>query len=260
VNAGEQLRALRERLGLSIRDVETASAKLAAKYDDSDYIVSLSRLSDMETKGVSPNLHRLYSLSIVYHVDFADILRMYKLDLRNVPDDLGISAVPNTHLTNALDTQQEVEIPVRLDPGFDERSTSPIIRMIQRWGTIPIHLLKKFTTRKFTYGYVGHDDWTMYPLIMPGAFIQVDEGKRKVAEGPWRSEYERPIYLVETRDGFTCCWCEVIGSILTLKSHPLSPVKTRLVKMGSEAEIIGQVVGVAMQLEGRFAPPEAKGR
>lgn len=260
MNAGEQLRALREKLGLSIRMVETASEKLALKYANPDYLVSLSRLSDMETKGITPNLYRLYSLSVIYHVDFADILRMYGLDLRNVPADLDLAAIPATHLTNALDDQKEVEIPVRMDPGFHENSTWPIVRMIQRWGTIPLELLRKFTNRKFTYGYVGHEDWTMYPLIMPGAFIQIDEGKRKVAEGPWRSEYERPIYFVEMRDGFTCCWCEVIGSILTLKSHPLSPVKTRLVKMGSEAEIIGQVVGVAMQLERRLAPPEPKGR
>ncbi len=260
MNAGEQLRALREKLGLSIRMVETASEKLAVKYANPDYLVSLSRLSDMETKGVSPNLHRLYSLSVIYHVQFDDILRMYDLDLKNVPDDLDFAAIPVTHLTNALDHQQEVEIPVKLDPGFHEGSTSPIVRMIQRWGTIPLELLRKFTNRKFTYGYVGQDDWTMYPLIMPGAFIQIDESKRKVVEGPWRSEYERPIYLVEMREEFTCCWCEVIGSILTLKSHPLSPVKTRLVKLGSEAEIIGQVVGVAMQLEGRSSPPEPKGR
>jgi hypothetical protein len=214
----------------------------------------------METKPIAPNLYRLYSLSVIYHVQLDDILRMYDINLANVPDDLGFASIPATHLTNALDKQEQLDIPVRLDPGFDERYSSPIVRMIQRWGTFPLHMLKKFTNRRFTYGYVGHEDWTMYPLIMPGAFIQIDEGKRKVAEGPWRSEYERPIYFVEMRDGFTCCWCEVIGSILTLKSHPLSPVKTRLVKMGSEAEIIGQVVGVAMQLEKRLAPPEPKGR
>lgn len=260
MNAGEQLRTLRERLGLSIRMVEAASARLADKYNNSDYLVSLSRLSDMETKGITPNLYRTYSLSVVYHVDFSDILRMYNLDLRNMPEDLELASIPKTHLTNALDNGSEAEIPVRLDPGFQEGSTSPIVRMIQKWGTIPLHLLKKFTNRKFTYGYIGQEDWTMYPLIMPGAFIQIDESKRKVEEGPWRSEYERPIYFVEMRDGFTCCWCELIGSMLTLKSHPLSAVKTRLVKVGSDAEIIGQVVGVAMQLEKRFASPDAKGR
>ena len=38
---------------------------------------------------------------------------------------------------------------------------------------------------------------------------QVDETKNKVAEGMWRSEFERPIYFVEMRDGYTCCWCSI---------------------------------------------------
>jgi transcriptional regulator with XRE-family HTH domain len=255
VTSGEQLRALRERLGLTIRMVESASGKLAAKYQNTDYLISLSRLSDIETKGITPNLYRMYSLSIVYHVDFYDILRLYGPDLGNVADDFDIVAIPHTHITNALDNQQHAEIPLSLDPGFQERSTTAIERMIQQWGPTPLSLLKKFKDRKFTYGYVGREDWTMYPLILPGAFIQIDESKRKVEEGSWRSEYERPIYFVEMRDGFTCCWCEVIGSMLTLKSHPLSSVKTRLVKRGSEAEVIGQVVGIAMQLDGRLGSP-----
>jgi hypothetical protein len=234
--------------------VETASGRLASKYDNPDYIISLSRLSDIETKGITPNLYRVYSLSIVYHVDFRDILRMYGLDPGNVPADLGLAAIPKTHPTNALDSQQDAELPLRMDPGFHERSTAAIVRMIQQWGTAPLTLLKKFTDRKFTYGYVGLEDWTMYPLLLPGTFIQIDESKRKIEEGTWRSEYERPIYFVEIRDGFVCCWCEMIGTMLSLQSHPLSQVKTRLVKMGSEAEIIGQVVGIAMRLDGRPRP------
>jgi transcriptional regulator with XRE-family HTH domain len=251
VDAGEQLRALRESLGLSIRMVEAASGRIAAKYENPDYLISLSRLSDIETKGITPNVYRIYSLSIVYHVEYGDILRMFGLDLRNVPADLEFASIPVTHITNALETQQDAEIPFRMDPGFHEASTAPIMRMIQRWGTTPLPFLKKFTDRKFTYGYVGREDWTMYPLLMPGTFIQIDESKRKVEEGPWGSEYERPIYFVETRESFVCCWCEMIGSMLTLKSHPQSAVKTRLVKTGSDAEIIGQVVGIAMRLDER---------
>ena len=95
----------------------------------------------------------------------------------------------------------------------------------------------------------------MYPLIMPGSFVQIDESKRKVAEGGWRSEYERPIYLVETRQGHTCCWCELNGSMLTLKPHPMSPAKTRILRDGIDAEVIGQVVGVAMRLDGWSVTP-----
>jgi transcriptional regulator with XRE-family HTH domain len=249
VTAGEQLRALRERLGLSIRVVESASEKLAIKYNNSDYFVSLSRLSDIETKGITPNIFRVYSLAVIYRIDYREILKMYSIDLARMPGDLNLSETPNSCLSSALEAQENAYMPVELDPGFREESTTHIVRMIQRWGTVPIILLKNFLDRKYTYGYIGSADWTMYPLILPGAFVQIDENRRRVEEGGWRSEYERPIYFVEMRQGFTCCWCEVSGTVLTLKPHPMSPAKTRMVRLGSEAEVLGQVVGIAMRLD-----------
>jgi len=89
----------------------------------------------------------------------------------------------------------------------------------------------------------------MYPLILPGSFVQVDESRNVITMKVWRSEFERPIYFVETRQGFVCAWCELSASMLTLKSHPMSPVPSRVLRLGSDAEIIGQVVGVAMRLD-----------
>ncbi len=256
MTAGEKLRGVRERLGLSIRMVETASEKLAIKYDNPDYFVSLSRLSDIETKEITPSIYRLYSLSVIYHTDYHQLLAMYGIDLGRIAEDLNVSEAPNTGLVGALEHQVQVEMPVVLDPGFREESTTLIVRMIQRWGTAPLSLLKNFLDRKYTYGYIGTKDWTMYPLILPGAFVQIDESKRRIEEGTWRSEYERPIYFVEMREGFTCCWCDVEGAMLTLRSHPMSPVRTRIVRLGSEAEVLGQVVGFAMRLE-QFMRAEA---
>jgi hypothetical protein len=88
----------------------------------------------------------------------------------------------------------------------------------------------------------------MYPILPPGSFIQVDESKNKVVEGSWRSEYERPIYFVETRDGHTCCWCSMRREEIILQPHPLSPVPVRILRHPQEAEVLGQVVGVAMKL------------
>ena len=76
----------------------------------------------------------------------------------------------------------------------------------------------------------------MYPILPPGSFIQVDEAKAKVVEGSWRSEYERPIYFVETRDGHTCCWCSMRRDEIILQSHPLSPVPVRILRHPQEAE------------------------
>jgi hypothetical protein len=88
----------------------------------------------------------------------------------------------------------------------------------------------------------------MYPILPPGTFIQIDESKNRVIEGAWRSEYERPIYFVETRDGYICSWCSMQRDGLVLQSHPLSPVAVKVLKHPQEAEVVGQVVGVAMRL------------
>lgn len=255
MTAGEQLRAVRESLGLSIRMVEAASAQLATKYNNPDYLISLSRLSDIETKGIVPNVFRLYSLAVIYRQDFQDLVQMFGINLKNIPDDLGLIQIPVTHRSTVLNGVRNLEMPVRIDPGFDEASSTTLGRMIVKWGTVPLAYLKRFTDRTYSYGFIGNDDWTMYPLLMPGSFVQIDESKRKIAEGGWRSEYERPIYLIETRQGHICCWCELNGPMLTLKPHPMSPAKTRVLRHGSEAEVIGQVVGVAMRLDGWNAYP-----
>ena len=65
LTAGQRLRALREQLGLTIRDVEAASVRIASKHSNEDFALSLSRLSDIETKGILPSLYRLYSLAVV---------------------------------------------------------------------------------------------------------------------------------------------------------------------------------------------------
>src|SRR5262245_33367966 len=49
-DAGEKLRRARERLHLTIRDVEEASRKVAIRHANDEYIVGLSRLSEIENK------------------------------------------------------------------------------------------------------------------------------------------------------------------------------------------------------------------
>ncbi len=96
--------------------------------------------------------------------------------------------------------------------------------MVEQWGSVPLAYLAKFSGEKYTYGYIGSEDFTMYPLLPPGTFLQVDESRNKVVAGMWRSELERPIYFVETREGYTCCWCSLKGDQIVLQPHPLSPV------------------------------------
>lgn len=253
VSGGLNLRVLREKLGLTMRDIETASERIARKHDNEEYLIPISRLSDFETKGVIPSIYRLYSLAVIYRRELRELLMWYGIDLNIPVSDLELAAPPRSHISRAI-TNSSAEMPVRMDPGFDPRKTMNFGRMVEQWGTVPLHYLEQFSKVDFTYGYVGSEDLTMYPILPPGSFIQVDESLRKVLDGGWRSEYERPIYFIETRDGYVCCWCTLGREDMILQSHPLSPVPPRVVKH-SHAEVVGQIVGVAMRLgEWRSVP------
>jgi hypothetical protein len=56
---GLRLRQSRERLGLTYRDVERASFELAARRGRPELILHISRLADIENRGVVPGLHKL---------------------------------------------------------------------------------------------------------------------------------------------------------------------------------------------------------
>ncbi len=81
MTAGHQLKQVREKLGMRYRDVETASQRIADQHDSRDYIIALSRLADIENKGVTPNLFRLYSLCAIYRLDISEVLGWYGIDL-----------------------------------------------------------------------------------------------------------------------------------------------------------------------------------
>jgi transcriptional regulator with XRE-family HTH domain len=246
--AGKSLRTLREKLGLTMRDIEVTSARIAEKYRQEEFSIPPSRLSDIETKGVLPSIYRLYTLAVIYRRDLRELLAWYGVDMNNMAADLGMIAPPRSHVSEALSALASVQVPVRMDPAFDENRTTNLGRMVEQWGLVPLSYLAQFAHSEFTYGYIGTQDFTMYPILPPGSFIQIDEEKNKVQEGSWRSEYERPIYFVETRDGHTCCWCSMRKDDLILQPHPLSPAQVRVLRHPQEAEIIGQVVGVAMKL------------
>src|SRR5215475_14321870 len=248
VPAGKSLRTLREKLGLTMRDVENSSACVAHKYRNEEFSIPPSRLSDIETKGILPSIYRLYTLSVIYRRYLRELMSWYGVEMSHMAAELGLVQPPKSHESITLAGLASVQVPVRMDPGFDEKMTATLGRMVEQWGWVPFAYLAQFANSDFTYGYVGTHDFTMYPILPPGSFIQVDESRNRVVEGSWRSEYERPIYFVETRDGHTCCWCSMRREELILQPHPLSPVAVRILRHPQEAEVLGQVVGVAMKL------------
>src|ERR1700756_698826 len=246
----EVLKDLRQRLGITTRDVAETSQKIAETQGNPEFQISNAWLTQIENSSSVPSIFKLYSLSAIYRLKFTDLLCLYGLDLEKLNLHQITSPLPHTHLTTleVYDADRTVSFPVRFDRSFDVDNTSLLARMVELWGEVPIALIQHLDIRHSQYGYIGLQDFTLYPLLRPGSFVQIDSRVRKVQPLRWRTEFDRPIYFVELRDGYACSWCELQDGHLLLLPHPLSPRAVRRVAHGTEAEIVGQVTSVAMSL------------
>jgi len=248
---GERLKEIRMHLGITTRDVTEKSTLIAQAEANEEYCISNAWLTQIENTDATPSIYKLYSISTIYHVKFGELLSMFGVDLAKISKHQMKLRLQKTHLTNidAPEQDRTVTFPVRFDPGFSLSETNLLSRMVETWGEIPISLIQHLDLRNCLYGYIGLRDYTLYPLLRPGSFVQIDQTSRKVQRFKWRTEFERPIYFLELRDGYACSWCDLQGQMLTLLPHPLSPCSSRHFTNGVDVEIIGQVTGVAMQLQ-----------
>jgi len=116
------------------------------------------------------------------------------------------------------------------------------------WGEVPVALIRQLDLRKSLYGYLGLRDYSLFPVILPGSFLQIDPNETKIKTGIWRHELERPIYFIDLRNRYDCGWCELKNGQLSLVPHISSPQAIRRFSYPHEAEIIGRVTGVAMRI------------
>jgi transcriptional regulator with XRE-family HTH domain len=249
MESGKGLRELRTRLGITVREVEEESQKIAEAQRNPEFIVSNHWLTKLENTDSVPSIHKLFSLSAVYRVKLSELLPMFGID-QNLLEKYQIETAPQTtHLIDLEDpdSAKAVTFPVRFDPGFRAEETNLLSRMVQVWGQVPIALLQQLDLRQSRYGYIGLEDFTMYPLLRPGSFVLIDENLRDIDAKRWRTEFDRPIYFIELRVGYACCWCQLDGDELLLIPHPLSAQLHRRFSI-QEVEVIGQVTGVAMRI------------
>jgi hypothetical protein len=144
-----------------------------------------------------------------------------------------------------------ITVPQPLDSQIDLDKTTFLSRLIRNWGRMPFQFLNGLDLRQHLYGFIGLEDWSMFPILQPGSLVMIDESRRKIAISGWTNEFDRPIYFFEHRGGYVCGWCSLSGDDLLIQPHPASQQQLLVFEYPKEVDIIGQVIGVAMLLESR---------
>ena len=259
ISPGNFLREMRLRLQLGLRDVQELSTKVAAKERNKRFHISKTRLAQIESDNEMPSVFKIFTLAAIYGLSFHEILTRYGVDSDRTHRYREEIRLSTTRLVSAelQNLNTKVTIPVRLDPTFKWEATQLINRVVAIWGEIPAAFLLEYNPKQHMYAYIGLEDNTMYPLLRPGSLVMIDGESRQIASGGWNNEYDRPIYLVELRDGYLCGWCHASETHITIHPHPISGAPPRTFSLATEADVIGQVVALAMRLvpQARTNPP-----
>ena len=221
--AGQKLKSLRNRRNITVREVEQASRRIADVKGDKRFCLSNGWLAQLENGDSEPSIWKLFSLSVIYHANLLDLLLLYNID---VNDKEKYESVADPYLTqlisqngNGSTSHEQLSTSLTTSPSSDD---------------CPNHII---------YGHLGLAEFTMYPMIRPGAHLTIDTSQNKVVMNVWRNEYERPVYFIELRGAYACGWCELQGSQLLIIPHHSSPASVRRFTYPREAEIVGRVVG-----------------
>ena len=233
--AGQMLKALRNRRNITVREVEQASRRIADAKGDKGFCISNGWLAQLENGASKPSMSKLFSLSVIYRANFLDLARLYDLD---VDEKEKYEPVANPSLTQLLSLQNG-----------DGHLMSEIANVNEPLETdlltgAKANAVDGNRAPQVIYGYLGLRDFTMYPMIRPGALLKIDTSQDKLSTVAWRNEYERPIFFIELRGAYACGWCELQSNQLLIIPHPSSPAASvRRFTYPREAEIVGRVVG-----------------
>jgi transcriptional regulator with XRE-family HTH domain len=239
---GLRLRRIREAQGLTYRDVEKASYEIAMKRGRQDFILHISRLADIENRSVVPSLHKLYSLATILHLDSLEISTWYEAPFSQTLSDGASFPPPRTHLGETL-------LPSLKSNVFGHRFETESTELLHHQPPVtPWPRIQDLPGGRFKYGYIGLSDRRMVPLLRPGSVVLIDTNLRRLEDAEWSSEYDRPMYFVEIREGYRCGWFQRDKSRLIMHPHALSRCMPEAWRTPEEAEIVGQVVGVVTYL------------
>jgi transcriptional regulator with XRE-family HTH domain len=244
---GTKLNATRKKWGLSLREVEDRSMRLAEVWGNPSYRISASWLARVERGGRDLSAAKLTVLAAIFSIPADQLLGLYSASSESIPQCDQVSS-PDTIplLTNGpLAEQARSWVP-------QDIISQPIpdkTMLVPREDYLPNH---------YCYGVLGQGDNPLAPMIGAGSFLFINTQKRAIANRrEWTNEFDRPIYFFLTHGVYSCGWCDLDKEAewLTLVPHPLSHTSGMRWRYRKEVEVIGRIAAVLQRLE-KAAPPE----
>ena len=247
------LKEARLRAGLSFRSASKLSSEIAKTLGDDRYFASYGTLSDYEAGDKLPRqIHKLFTLSIVYSIAFGTLLRSFGIAI----DDGGkIATASETNVSPGLRAAAR-----RVPRRSKEQSHDFFESMQKQFGDLPLFLgdalpslsgLLHISLRDVFW--VGRQAHPLHPSLQGALFVLVNRRSKKPRTFSRIPLWNHPLYLLQNRDSsYLSGSCATEGGRLVLYTYPGGPAPPQSVRRYVDAEVVGQIVGIARSL---LSPP-----
>jgi transcriptional regulator with XRE-family HTH domain len=238
---GPRLRAIRQRWGLSLREVEQRSRQIAGERGDLSYQVSASWLSRLEGDEHELTARKFMVLAEIYSIATNGLIRSIypKNELPFTLDQLPSPNGTMMLIEGSRNSKAESSQPAMQLPNRSHNETTLLAAENASFAT------------PYLRGVIGKLDLTLDPMIPPGSMVLIDTSKCEISvRKDWTHEFQRPIYFCKTQNRYFCGWCELDQDSQRpiLIPHPLSAASSRGWRP-AEIQILGRVVAVSIALE-----------
>jgi transcriptional regulator with XRE-family HTH domain len=238
---GRRLRELRLRWGLSLKDVEERTTMLARGWGSDSYQISGSFLARVEQGKHEMTVPKLIALSTVYCEPAEQLLCEFLPKLLHREKDVAIRSAdlikPQLVSTRQFQKNNHHRI-------LENYRYTPIPE-----NTILLPMERDRASSPYRKAVIGRRDSGLVPMIRAGSIVKIDIRKKAIVrEKDWNHEFDRPIYLLMTRHGLTCGWCETdANGMLTVLTHSKSG-EPGLRWKRNDFDVIGRAVAVLLRL------------
>ena len=252
MNFKQLIRRSRFRAGLSFREASKLSRWVAERLQDPLYFTAASTLSDYETLLAPPrHVQKIVTLCILYATSFGDLLRAAGLAF----DETGAEAMPDEFSTRAVPASAAKSRSANR-VGLSRKPNGFLAPLVERWEEIPLFLRRSLSGLTSVprcsvsdLFWVRGDNDPIHPWLENAEFVAINRRIKKPASSRAATFWERPLYVLLTRDGrYLCGSCTLERGFVVVHPFPDRPFTPRQFKNGADAEVVGEVTAILRRL------------
>lgn len=237
----ERIQTILASKGLSLHQVSQQSTILFGR--SSPFFIPHNLYHDLRDEEFTPSIFQIYALSHISGYRLSDWLRIFGIDLEDIPRAQLVLPRKRTILIDSSLTDTEAWLPWFRSRASEHQhqGIAPLATLLEPIGPKKIALLQGSTNAGFLYAKIGTDDVLAFPDLLPGSVVRVNR-QYTFDPLPAKSGLVSPrMFLLEHSKGLFC------SRIRWLGENVLIPISTQLsyanVEMRSpiEARVLGAI-------------------